>query len=278
MLARRHMHLYGTTRDAFAEIAISTRCNALNRPKAIQKKPLAKEDYFNARMIAEPLGLYDFCMETDDAVAVITTSLERARDLRQVPVPVIAAAHGGQRDWGQAFAWFGMPDEVFASSGHQPIAARLYRQARSDTRRHRRRAALRPLHPDGADAAQGLPGGAGHRRVGFVRSGRNPVHRDRRRAAVRVHRGGVVHGQLQRPGRGGLLLVPVVEGGQASQCGWLKDRFGVSWQTIPDRLPELLSDPGAARAAAATAAMLGMRKIVIADLEAAADGAVGVTG
>ncbi|MCW2688228.1 MAG: hypothetical protein JWR37_3118 [Mycobacterium sp.] len=129
VLARRHMHNYGTTRDAFGEIAISTRQNALSRPKAMQRKPLTKDDYFNARMIAEPLCLYDFCMETDGAVAVITTSMERARDLRQHPVPVIAAAHGGHRDWGRAFAWFGMPDEVFASSGHQPIAERLYRQS-----------------------------------------------------------------------------------------------------------------------------------------------------
>ncbi|MBB3605688.1 putative 3-demethylubiquinone-9 3-methyltransferase (glyoxalase superfamily) [Mycolicibacterium sp. BK556] len=62
----------------------------------------------------------------------------------------------------------------------------------------------------------------------------------------------------------------LVAGGQESQCGWLKDRFGLSWQVVPTRLFELLSDPDPARAAAATGAMLGMRKIVIADLEAAA--------
>jgi len=65
----------------------------------------------------------------------------------------------------------------------------------------------------------------------------------------------------------------LVDGGQESQCGWLKDRFGVSWQIVPDRLFELLSDSDPARATAATKAMLGMRKIVIAELEAAADGA-----
>ncbi len=61
----------------------------------------------------------------------------------------------------------------------------------------------------------------------------------------------------------------LVAGGQESQCGWLKDRFGLSWQVVPSRLYELLSDPDEARAVAATVAMLGMRKIVIADLEAA---------
>jgi predicted 3-demethylubiquinone-9 3-methyltransferase (glyoxalase superfamily) len=65
----------------------------------------------------------------------------------------------------------------------------------------------------------------------------------------------------------------LVAGGQESQCGWLKDRFGLSWQVVPTRLYELLSDPDQVRAAAATQAMLGMRKIVIADLEAAAAGA-----
>lgn len=57
-----------------------------------------------------------------------------------------------------------------------------------------------------------------------------------------------------------------------SQCGWLVDRFGVSWQIIPDRLPELLGDPDPARAQRAMQAMLAMRKIDVAVLEAAADG------
>ncbi|WP_309648925.1 VOC family protein [Nocardioides sp.] len=65
----------------------------------------------------------------------------------------------------------------------------------------------------------------------------------------------------------------LLDGGTASRCGWLKDRFGLSWQIVPRRLMELLSDPDPARAQAAQAAMLGMQKIVVADLEAAAEGA-----
>jgi len=61
------------------------------------------------------------------------------------------------------------------------------------------------------------------------------------------------------------------DGGEESMCGWLKDRFGLSWQIVPDRLYELVSDADPARAKAATEAMLGLRKIVIADLETAAD-------
>lgn len=59
----------------------------------------------------------------------------------------------------------------------------------------------------------------------------------------------------------------LLAGGQESQCGWLKDRYGLSWQVVPDRLIELTTDSDPAKAAAATKAMLGMRKIVIAELE-----------
>ncbi len=65
----------------------------------------------------------------------------------------------------------------------------------------------------------------------------------------------------------------LVDGGEESQCGWLKDRFGLSWQIVPGRLHELLGDADPVRAAAATTAMLGMRKIVIAELEEAVRGA-----
>ncbi|OAN41547.1 VOC family protein [Mycolicibacterium iranicum] len=59
----------------------------------------------------------------------------------------------------------------------------------------------------------------------------------------------------------------LVAGGEESQCGWLKDRYGLSWQIVPDRLMELTTDRDPAKAAAATKAMLGMRRIVIAQLE-----------
>ena len=65
----------------------------------------------------------------------------------------------------------------------------------------------------------------------------------------------------------------LTDGGEESMCGWLKDKFGLSWQIIPTRLPELLSDPDPERAQRATQAMLGMRKIDIAGMEAAADNA-----
>jgi acetyl-CoA acetyltransferase len=129
MLARRHMHLYGTRREHFAEVAISTRANAIRRPTSLRTEPLTLDEYFGARMIADPLCLYDFCMESDGAVAVVVTNAARARDLRHPPVYVLACVHGGQGRWGQAITWMNMPDDYFASSGHRPIARRLYEAA-----------------------------------------------------------------------------------------------------------------------------------------------------
>ena len=62
------------------------------------------------------------------------------------------------------------------------------------------------------------------------------------------------------------------DGGEESQCGWLKDRWGLSWQITPKRLLELMSDPDKDRARRSMEAMLQMRKIDIAEVERAADG------
>ncbi len=129
VIAQRHMHLYGTTRENFAEVAISQRANAIRRPTSLQTQPLTLDDYFNARMISDPLCLFDYTMECDGAVAVITVSPERARDLAQPPVYVMASANGGAGRWGQAITWMGMPDEYFASSGHRTVAKRAYEMA-----------------------------------------------------------------------------------------------------------------------------------------------------
>jgi predicted 3-demethylubiquinone-9 3-methyltransferase (glyoxalase superfamily) len=62
------------------------------------------------------------------------------------------------------------------------------------------------------------------------------------------------------------------DGGEESQCGWLKDKYGLSWQIVPRRLPELLTDPDPARASRAMQAMFGMKKIDVKALEDAANG------
>jgi predicted 3-demethylubiquinone-9 3-methyltransferase (glyoxalase superfamily) len=66
----------------------------------------------------------------------------------------------------------------------------------------------------------------------------------------------------------------IAGGGSPSQCGWLKDRFGLSWQIVPTVLEELLQDPDPGRSGRAMQAMLGMQRLDVAALRAAADGAV----
>jgi len=62
----------------------------------------------------------------------------------------------------------------------------------------------------------------------------------------------------------------LADGGEQGPCGWLKDRFGLSWQVVPTVLPELLADPDAAKSQRVMQAMLGMSKIQIDELEQAA--------
>ena len=64
----------------------------------------------------------------------------------------------------------------------------------------------------------------------------------------------------------------LAEGGEEGPCGWLKDRFGVSWQVVPSGLEELLTDPDPERAQRAMKAMLGMKKLDVAELQRAAAG------
>lgn len=63
------------------------------------------------------------------------------------------------------------------------------------------------------------------------------------------------------------------DGGEESQCGWLRDRYGLSWQVVPGGMEELFADPDPERARRAMEAMLGMRKIDVAALRRAAEGA-----
>jgi acetyl-CoA acetyltransferase len=129
MLARRHMHLYGTRREDFAEIVLAFRHHAQSRPDALRRSPLTLEEYFDAPLLADPLCRYDFCLENDVASAVILTSAERAADLRHPVVRVAASEHGGSGRWGQAETWFNMPDEYWATAGHRSIAKRLFAKA-----------------------------------------------------------------------------------------------------------------------------------------------------
>jgi acetyl-CoA acetyltransferase len=129
MIAQRYMHDYGVQRSAFGEVVIASRLAAATRNTAIRRKPLTLDEYLAAPMLAEPLCRLDFCLETDGAVAFVVTTAERAVDRPQPPVYIAASEHGGTRDWGRAFFWLNMPNEIFTTAGGQPIAQRLYAAA-----------------------------------------------------------------------------------------------------------------------------------------------------
>lgn len=95
MLARRYQHEYGLSRDHLANVALAFRQHANNNPAAtMHHKPMTRDDYFAARMISEPLCLFDNCLETDGALAVVITSAERAASTRQPPALIHAFAQG----------------------------------------------------------------------------------------------------------------------------------------------------------------------------------------
>jgi acetyl-CoA acetyltransferase len=92
MIAMRHRLEYGTTDDQYADVAIAFREHAIRNPNAVMRTPMTRADHHASRMIAEPLRLFDCNIETDGACALVVTSRERARDLRQPPAVIRAGA------------------------------------------------------------------------------------------------------------------------------------------------------------------------------------------
>jgi acetyl-CoA acetyltransferase len=86
MIAQRHMHVYGTTREHLAQVAVNTREHALLHPNAHMKTALTAEQVLTAKPIADPLGMLDCCLISDAGGAFIVTSAERAADLASKPV------------------------------------------------------------------------------------------------------------------------------------------------------------------------------------------------
>jgi acetyl-CoA acetyltransferase len=95
MAARRYMHTFGATSADFGAVAVADRRHAASNPAAwFYQRPITLADHQESRWICEPLRLLDCCQETDGAVAVLVTSVERARSLKMPPVVISAAAQG----------------------------------------------------------------------------------------------------------------------------------------------------------------------------------------
>jgi acetyl-CoA acetyltransferase len=98
--AQRHMALYGTTKEQLGEVAISFRTHAGRNPNAQKRSPLDMRQYLDAMPIADPFGMFDCSLRTDAGAAVIVTSMERAKDLRQRPVRVRGiGSHNNLNGW-----------------------------------------------------------------------------------------------------------------------------------------------------------------------------------
>lgn len=103
LLAMRHFYEYGTTREQVAGLATTLRTNAGLNPKAVLREPMSVEDYLNARMISEPLCLFDCDIPVDGSTAVIVSAAAAAADLDASPVHIeaVGSALHGRPYWDQ---------------------------------------------------------------------------------------------------------------------------------------------------------------------------------
>jgi acetyl-CoA acetyltransferase len=128
---RRHMHLYGTTSEQLGRIAVTFREHASRNPRAVMgARPMTLEDHQASPMIADPHRLFDCCLESDGACAVVVTTRERARDLAKQPVEILASEQGAPK--GYAFGPFtnaNVADELYATGGCEEMAKRLWAKA-----------------------------------------------------------------------------------------------------------------------------------------------------
>ena len=98
LAARRHMELFGTTSEQLGAIAVAQREWALMNPLAQMDKAMTLGDHQDSRMVADPFHLFDCCLVSNGAVAVVMTTADRARDLRQPPVYLKAATQAAPGD------------------------------------------------------------------------------------------------------------------------------------------------------------------------------------
>ena len=96
-MARRHMELYGTTSDQFAQVAVTMRRHAMLNDNALMRTPMTVDAHHASRMIADPFRLFDCCLESDGGAAVVISATERARDMPR-PVVLVSGVAVGHPD------------------------------------------------------------------------------------------------------------------------------------------------------------------------------------
>lgn len=94
LIARAHMHEFGTTAEQFAAVAVSTRRHAARNPAAQMRELISIEDVLGSRLIADPLHLLDCSLVSDGGAAIVLTSAARAHDFRQAPVYLLGVGEG----------------------------------------------------------------------------------------------------------------------------------------------------------------------------------------
>ena len=103
LVAKRHMHEFGTTREQLGALVLNSRKNAALNERALYRTPLTMDEYLAARMITEPLGLYDCDSPIDGATVVIVSHIDAARALRKPPLRMeaMSGALYGRNSWDQ---------------------------------------------------------------------------------------------------------------------------------------------------------------------------------
>jgi acetyl-CoA acetyltransferase len=130
LIAQRHMAEFGTTAEQLGSIALACRRHANRNPHAqMTDRLLTMDDYLAGRMISRPLRLFDYCLETDGACAVIVTSAERARDGPQPCVAIRAVAQGGQPAMQGGLVFPALMRESLTTQPSATVAELLYRRA-----------------------------------------------------------------------------------------------------------------------------------------------------
>lgn len=130
LMARRHMIEFGTTSEQLAHIPLACRRRANANPAAqMHHRAMTLDDYLGARMIADPLRLFDFCLETDGANAVVVTSAERARDLAQPPALIRAVAQASLPAIQPGNFYSVLMRDSLTTLPAAPVARRLFERA-----------------------------------------------------------------------------------------------------------------------------------------------------